>query len=148
VVHLKEPLEYSLAVDARTESGIAKVTCRKTVRADVELRIRHGTTLLLRDVVWVVSEQHAQHVLISRPLLEGLRLDTRKILEDAVDKHNGIVNFPDLLVQEASRKGTLAKLMMDNSIFHSAVAEDGVQDDDDIYIDLGEDTEQELNEAL
>lgn len=43
---LSKPIEYDLAVEARTESGAAKVVCDTIVTAEVELCIRHGTNLL------------------------------------------------------------------------------------------------------
>ena len=44
-----------MAVDAKTATGTAKVVCDRIVTADVELHIRHGTMLLLRNVEWAVS---------------------------------------------------------------------------------------------
>ena len=119
------------------------------MKADVELRIRHGASLLLRNVEWAVSDQLAEHVLIGRPVLEGLGLDTKTILEAASDKHNGIVNIPEILTKGKDLKnGTLAKIMRDDGIFHSQNGDDGFADDDDIYIDLGEDTKEEFQNSL
>lgn len=140
---------YALAVEAQASTGTAKVICGKTVKADVELRIRHGASLLLRNVEWAVSDQQAEHVLIGRPVLEGLGLDTKKNLEAASDKHNGIVNVPEILPKGKDLKGgTLAKITRDDGIFHGRNGDDGFADDDDIYIDLGEDSNEKLHNTL
>lgn len=149
VTALAEPIEYSMAVDAHGRDGIAKVVCDRTVRADVQLKIRHGSTLLLRNVEWAVSKQKARHVLIGRPLLEALGLDMKNILEAACDKNNGIINVPDILPSQINPKpGTLAKFIRDSGVFHSQHGDDGFHDDDDIYIDLGEDKPGEAKAML
>lgn len=43
-----------MAFDAQSTSEVARVVCSKLVTTDVELRIRHGTNLLLRNVEWAV----------------------------------------------------------------------------------------------
>lgn len=148
VKRLDTPLEYALAVHHPGHEEFAKVVCDRTVTADVELRIRHRTTLFFRNVEWAISKQPAQHVLIGRPLLEALGLDTKTILEAASDRHNGIVNVPDiLLTQIEPQKGTLAKFIREG-IYHHQHADDGYVSDEDIYIDLGEDMPGEVELAL
>ncbi|CAN8069121.1 unnamed protein product [Agarophyton chilense] len=139
VTLLDMPLEYGMAVEAESAGPAAKVICDKIAHADVELRIRHGTNLLLRNVEWAVSKQNAKHVLIGRPLLEALGLVTKTILEAASNKHNGIVNVPDILPQQfSSKEGTLAKFIRDG-VYHYQHGDDGYNDDEEIYIGLGED---------
>lgn len=97
----------------------------------------------------MASRQAAQHVLIGRPLLEALGLDTKGILEAVCNRQNGIVNVPDILPnQEEPTEGTLAKFIHDSGIFHSHNGDKGCADDDDIYIDLGEDTQGEVKASL
>ncbi len=50
--------------------------------------------------------------------------------------------------QEMVRDGTIAKLMLTNAIYHSFRGEDGCADDDDEYIDLGDDSDEKLCEML
>lgn len=149
VTLLDNPIEYSMAVDAQTKSGVAKVVCDRTVKADVHLRIRHGSTLLLRNVEWAVSKQDAKHVLIGRPLLEALGLDMKNILEAACDRNNGIINVPDILPDQITPKpGTLAKFIRDSGVFHCQNGDDGYDEDESIYIDLGEDKPGEVEDML
>ena len=86
VENLAQPIKFSMAVNASGPDGTnAYVTCRKSVHADANLRIRHGSSLMLRNVRWVVSDQVADqvadHVLLGGPLLEALGLNTKNILQ-------------------------------------------------------------------
>ena len=122
---LSDPLEYNMAVDAKTATGTAKVVCDRIVTADAELHIRRGTTLLLRNVEWAMSKHAAQNVLIGRPLLEALGMDTRAVLEATCEKHSGIVNVPSILYHKIDPKdGTLAKFTRDKGMFHSQHGDD------------------------
>ena len=149
IKYLHTPIEYSMAVDVQGTSGVAKVVCSNLVTTDVELSIRYGTNLLLRNAEWAVCEQQAKHVLIGRLLLGALGFDTAGIFEAACDKHNGIVNVPEILSHDRNYKsGTLAKLMRDSGIFHCQNGDDEYAEDDDIYIDLWEDRPGEVQAAL
>ncbi len=139
VQKLSNPIVYNMAVDAELANGKrAVVVCRRTVVCDVELRIRHGSTLTLRNVRWVIPDQHAEHVLLGRQLLEALGLNTKEVLQAACDKHHGIVNMDDILQDQEPKVGTLAKLLDDRGLFHSDGGEEDYDgaDEDDIYIDL------------
>lgn len=72
-------------------------------------------------------------MLIRRPRLEALGVDTKAILEAAFDKHNGIVNVPDLLPNQFNPKPrTLQKCPRDSGVFHGDSGYDEYESDDGI----------------
>ena len=61
------------------------VICSTRVVADVQLRIRHGTNLLLRNIEWHVSDSELPHVIIGRTVLEAIGCENRALLAAASD---------------------------------------------------------------
>lgn len=51
VMELESPLKY------RCVSGKVYVTCTRNVNLDVHLKIRHGTNLIFRNIIWKVYEE-------------------------------------------------------------------------------------------
>ena len=93
---------------ATTPDGAeAHITCNQILTVDLELHVRHGNSLVLRNTVWYVTEQHITEPLLGRPVLEALGLDTRKILSAAADKFSGEVDVSSLM-QQSSPGGTIA----------------------------------------
>lgn len=64
----------------------AQLVCNHTVSLNVELQIRHGTSLILRRGNWLVTDQEVGEPLKGRPLLRALGLDTQNILEPAISR--------------------------------------------------------------
>ena len=64
---------------------------------DVDLKIRHGSNLLLRNVVWKISDQDTEFVILGRPVLEALGINTRDILGEVCDKFSGVVKVDSLM---------------------------------------------------
>lgn len=145
ITHLK-PAHRFATVDENT-----KITCDKKISADVHLRIRHGTKLIIRNVEWYISDCHTEQVILGRPLLEAIGCNNRVLLSAACDQNDGVINAPDQLKKYAAEvptKGSIAAIMS-SGVYHSAGGDenDGLQEDD-VYIDLGEDEESELTKAL
>ena len=78
-------------------SGTQPLTSSRNVELDVELRILHGSKLLLRKVTWKVVEEEIEYVILSRPLLEALGINTRDFPERVSDKFCGVINIDSLL---------------------------------------------------
>ena len=78
-------------------SGTQPLTCSRKVELDVELRNRHGSMLLLRKVTWKVVEEEIEYVILGRPLLEALGINTRDLLEQVSDTFSGVINIDSLL---------------------------------------------------
>ena len=133
-----------------------QITCKKKAKADTQLRIRHGTKLMLRDVEWLIPEEETECTILGRPVLQAIGCDNRALLSAACDKHSGVINVPEALrkyQEDPSNKhnGTVAAMFsMQSGVHHSEGGLDGhdMLDDSDIYIDLGEDDPNELSAAL
>ena len=128
------------------------VLCDKLVTADVLLRIRHGTQLLLRNVVWHVSQGELAHVIIGRSVLEAIGCDNQALLAAASDKAGGVLDARMAIRERAREKtGTINAVVDADSpgLFHR---QGGVEEDlipeGKVYMELGEDTPEELTEAL
>lgn len=139
--------------------------CSRKVKANITLRVRHAANLVMRGMEWMVSDRPVQNVLISRHVLKAIGLDNRKLLAAACDRFKGIINVPDLLQtrDEAgpqheegnrTRQGSIHSLLQDaahefGSTFHSqAGAEQDNLDDSNVYVDIGDDPEEDLDAAL
>ena len=144
---LQEPKVYtSIDEDVR-------VTCRQHFMADIQLKIRHGTTLMLRGVDWLVSDVDNEQVIIGRPLLDAIGCSNRDMLTAICNHNNGMIVVPDLMRRTEpvlKPTGTVAALMNDqNGVFHSAGGDehDGLNEDD-VYVDIGEDEPGECEAEL
>lgn len=132
----------------------ATINCNKKVTLDVQLRVRHGTRLILRNVDWFVSEQSITNCLLGRPLLDAIGCSNRTMIQAACDKHDGEINVADIMDETTPEVGTddaemSIAALLSGDIFHSAggVEDDGM-DDEDIYIDMGEDPPFEIEKEL
>lgn len=81
------------------ESGV-KVKCVGKVVADVQLRIRHGTTQLLRVLEWSDMERDAEFVILSRSALDAIGCDNRAMLSAATHKNNFIIDMLTAMVNQ------------------------------------------------
>ena len=129
------------------------VICSTRVVADVQLRIRHGTNLLLRNVEWHVSDSELAHVIIGRTVLEAIGCDNRALLAAASDNSGGVVDAKKAIDERAREKrGTINAVLDTDSpsdLFHShGGTEDDKIPEEKIYMELGENTPEELNEKL
>ena len=137
-------------------SGTQPLTCARKVELDVELRIRHGSKLLLRKVARKVAEEEIEYVILGRPLLEAPGINTRDLLKQVSYKFSGVINTDSLLksAEEKTSEGgpkTVASVMnaTQMDIYHSqGIDEEDHLEEMDIYIDLGHDPEEDLDEAL
>jgi len=85
-------------------------------------------------------------VFVARHVLAALGLNNRVLLSAAADRHGGVVDIPALLRKDghADTSSTGGR-----STFHSeGGAEEDFLEDKDVYVDLGEDSPEELEEAL
>lgn len=114
----------------------------------VELRIRHGTSLTLRNVTFYVATKHVPDPLLRRPLLVALGVDAKELLAAASDKYSGSVDAEEILQDIEYATGSIAHVVNTSGLYHSqgAVMEDA--DDDSPYIELGLDTDTEIQTAF
>lgn len=143
------PRKYGMAVETSTDHEPVYAECNCSVTLTIELHIRHGTTLTVRNVTWLVSSQPTPEPLLCRPLLEALGLDAEKALEAACDKFNGDVDLSALLPETDYKEGSVARLV--SGIFRAdALVEDNAsfESEENSWLDLGEDKEQEISTAF
>lgn len=78
--------------------------CKREITADVMLRIRHGTNLMLKCVKMLISEGEVQNVFIGRHFLPAPGLNNRVFLAAAADRSDGVVNVPADVVKGRLRE--------------------------------------------
>ena len=144
---LEPPIQFSSINQADA------VVCRRRITADVELRIRHGTKLRLRNVEWLVSDGELAHVVIGRPVLEAIGCDNRALLAAASDRAGGVVDAREAMRERVREKGhgTVAAVLKETGeglFHHQGGAEEDCIPDDEIFLELTEDTPQELDDML
>lgn len=67
---------------------------------DVFLSIRHGTSLILRNIVWKVTEEDFKLPILGRRVLESLGSDNREILSAARDKFRDNIDIEKRLIED------------------------------------------------
>lgn len=56
---------------------------------DTELHVPRGSSLLLRNVVWLITDQQVETPLLGRPIQEALGLNMHRFLAAAADRFSG-----------------------------------------------------------
>ena len=149
VTELLPPLVFKLAMKKDTDSEPVKIPCHKKLDADVRLAIRHGTELLLRRVSWLVCDESADCAYLGSPLLERLGLNARTLLDAACSEHGGIVDARTLMEDDEGGGAESLSSMLRDGIYHGlARGSDGLSDETEMYIDLGDDPKQLLYQSL
>lgn len=133
--------------------------CSRKVNSDVMLRIRHGTNMLMRGIEWLVSDKETKYVIIGRKVLSAIGLDNRLLMAAACDRNNGVLNIPDMLRRANldganAAAGSIHSLLYERgleygSTYHSGGGADAdMLEDSDVYVDLGDDPKEDLDQAL
>lgn len=94
---LSETQEYSSA-----NVNAEPLRCSQTLKYNVMLRIRHGTNMMMRGIEWMVSESDTKYAIIGREVLSAIGLDNSTLMAAACDRHDGVLNIPDLLKKAKS----------------------------------------------
>ncbi len=144
---LRPPHRYAMAAKSLETGQDAYIKCTHTATIDVELHVRHGTTLILRNLKWLVTEQRVREPLLGRPTLEALGLNTANILAAAADKHGGEVDAAMFSEPHIGVGGRVARTVSDG-VFHSDGGADDQDDDDLDWSDFGNDDPREKAAAL
>ena len=141
VTDLPRPMRYRMAAGTTPKGENAEIVCERTVVADLKLHVRHGSTLVLRNLRWLVTKQDVGEPLLGRPTLEALGLNCADILASAADRLNGETDlrdlYPDLI---PAPEGKVARLVQEG-VFHSNKGIDDMEDEE--WLDIGEDNPEE-----
>ena len=105
---LVQPREFEMAAKL-AEDTYPMIKSENIFTVDTELHIRHGSSLTLRGVLWLVTDQTVGQSLLRRPVLDFLRLDTREILAAAADRYSGAAYIPKIMDATPVPTGRVAK---------------------------------------
>ena len=131
VKDLHQPRTFSMVVTTAGDKDV-NVVCKKMATMPIELHIRHGKTLVLRNVQWMVTDQGCTESLLSRPVLERIGLVARDVIERAADRLGGEVDVADL----GGGRGRISRIM--EGVFHSNGGVDERDVDAEDWLDFGE----------
>lgn len=154
---LKRPYAFGNASPTATP-----ITCKKWIQADCMLRVRHSPGLMLRKAKWLVSEDEVEYVYLGRHVLAAMGLDNQELMTAARDRLGSEVDVPGILKDKgyednacANPKTPSIHSMLQQreralcSTFHSeGCAEVDCLEESDVYVDLGDDPEEDLTAAL
>ncbi|CAN8061403.1 unnamed protein product [Agarophyton chilense] len=96
VVKLVPPRKFEMAAK-NPDGSHTIIECTHAATIDTELHIRHGSTLVLRNLRWLVTPQIVDEPLLSRRLLEALGFDCQKVMQAAADRFGGSVDVSSIL---------------------------------------------------
>ncbi len=147
----KHARKFSLAAASNASKDPMYITCDRQVTLNTQLCIRHGKSLMLRNVHWYFAVEDVDEPHLGRPLLEALVLNTKKMLEAACDRHEGDVDMSGQFYRRRSMaEGSLVRRHT-SRIFHTTgMLEDqkDIGEDDKMILDIGEDAEEDIAQAL
>ena len=149
VVKFAKVRSYNLAVENDADGQKVFVTCDKQVTLDVQLFVRHGCTLWLRNITWYVATQTVPEPLLGRPVLFALGLDAEKTLAAASETHGGSVNVEKLLVvPDEKSTGSIARVIAEQGLYHESGSALDASHDVMPNSELGIDTKEDIDQAF
>eukprot|EP00171_Calliarthron_tuberculosum_P004706 IDg4706t1 len=105
---------------------------------------------MLRKLLWHVSVEDMNEPLLGRPILEALGLNTKELLAAACDRLEGDVDATDILLANDYADGSCAKTIA-SGLYHATGKYENhndLEDNDEMFVDIGEDTPDEISDAL
>lgn len=133
---LDPPLLY------RGVTGDPCLTCERSVKIDVFLQTKHGSSFILKIISWKVTKEGLPTPIIGGRVLESLGCDNKEMLMAARDNYGDNIDVADRLAgvgNEEESEGRIAAFF-GKCIFHNGGhAEDDDLEDGDVYVDLGDD---------
>lgn len=84
---------------------------------NVEINVRHGTTLMMRNLMWMITKQPMAEPLLGRPTLVVVGLNTKEILTASADRLHGDIDIGAAL-PETEEGGTISRVLYDG-VYHS-----------------------------
>lgn len=109
------------------------LTCVQSAKLDVFLQIRHGASIILRNMNWMVTEEDLKALIIGRRVLEFAgceNKDTLLAVHDKLEDDIDVTNNRKENGNEKENEGVTADLY-GKSVFYrgSHVQEDGLRDE-------------------
>ena len=149
VVMLPAPRSSGLAVKDDPDGKEVRIVCDRMVTLDVQLFIRHGTSLWLRNITWYVATQNVTEPLLGRPVLHALGFNAEETLAAASAMHHGSVDVSQLRLEpEDLPEGSVARIMAKQGMFHQSGSEDDTEHDVIPDSEFGIDTKEDIDNAF
>ena len=101
------------------------ITCKCMIVADAEIRIRHGSRLVLRNANWLLRDVEQDYAYLGRQVLAALRFDARALLAAASNKFKGVVEISELMKGQEEQAADASPQTSINSIVHEQPYEYG-----------------------
>lgn len=144
--------QYNAEQVYRGVTGEPCLTCSKKVIMDVYLKIRHGSSLVLRNIEWKVARENIAIPIIGRRVLESIGCDNREMLMAARDKYGEEIDVAQRLDDDGNKEEESERniaALFGESVFHSGgnVEEDGLVNEE-ICVDFGDDPPKEVENEL
>lgn len=140
--------KFGMAVKKDGNSNDVYVECDRKVTLHIQLKVRHASWLTIRNVTWYVAVQDASDPLLSNGLLKALGLDAREALAAACERYNGVADASTLMPDDHYATGSIGRILAEQGVYHSdGGSEDEEDKEDPIYLELGEDTEEQVQDA-
>jgi len=140
-----QPKIYHLAVAAVSDGAPAQFACDREVVLDVQLFMRHSCYIELRNVKWYVPTTATPDPLLGRPVLEALGINTKELLIAARSRMGESVDLAG--IPEYS-EGTISRIMSEGVYHGDRGMNDVLFDSEKQLLELGIDTEDEINDAI
>lgn len=125
----------------------------KAATRDIDIHVRHGIALKVRNSRCLVSSENVPEPLLGRPLLECLGLDTAEILATAANRSACVIEpqyLPDL--QNTSGDGRISHVL-DGRFHADGNGDDEYPDDSPLlpnnhWCDIGPESDEEWEQHL
>lgn len=127
------------------------LTCDRAANMDVFLHVRHGSSLIPRNMNWKMTKEEIQRSIIGRRELESPGCDNREMLMAARDKYGNEIDVAGPFVKDGNGEESNGRIagFIGESVFHNdrQIEDDGLEHED-IYVDLGDDRMEEIEDEI
>jgi len=137
-----------MAVSEDTNGRKVFIECDKKTTLDIQLNVRHASSLTIRNVTWFVATRPANDPLLCRDLLKALGLDAKAALAAACETFNGQVDAEQLLSDQDYPDGSIARLLSENGVYHNGHYPDETDDCESVYLEIGIDKDNDIQTAF
>lgn len=127
------------------------LTCDKSVALDVYLKMRHGSSLILRNNTWHIPKRGIQTPIIGRMVLQSLGCNNREVLIAAKDRLGNEIDVAKKLSKDGNyeESSNMTASLFGESVFYNGrhIEEDGLAGDD-IHVEFGDDPPDIIKKEL
>lgn len=150
VTQFQVPHKYGMALETSSNDEPVYVEYGRFVTMTTKLHIRHGSTLTLCNVTWLVAVQPTSEPLLCRALLAALGLNAREALGAACNRLDGYLDVMDIPPEAEFSTSSTARLISTGLFLATATLkeEKAYKSDTVRWLDCGENTIEETQVAF